>query len=129
MIRVWVKINPPGDRRFESLIPFARLLIWVPIFDPQPYCLLHFESLVKLVERAFAKATPNDFRPVDLALLNDPDKPSHMVSFKGIDRFIDNSLGHSLLNTSLEKQASFIMDQHAKSFRTPIDCVMGLYSF
>ena len=25
------------DRRFWSLVPFTRLLFWVPIFDPQPY--------------------------------------------------------------------------------------------
>ena len=24
------------DRRFESLVPFTRLLFWLPIFDPQP---------------------------------------------------------------------------------------------
>ena len=29
-------MKPPGDRRFESLVPFTRLLYWVPILDPQP---------------------------------------------------------------------------------------------
>ena len=33
VIWVWVKIQPPGDRRFESLVPFTRLLLRVPIFD------------------------------------------------------------------------------------------------
>ena len=33
---VWCKINPPGDRRFESLVPFARCFFGVPIFDPYP---------------------------------------------------------------------------------------------
>ena len=33
---LWVKIKPPGDRRFWSLVPFSRVPFWVPIFDPQP---------------------------------------------------------------------------------------------
>ena len=34
---VWVKIKPPGDRRFSSLVPFTRVPFWgYPIFDPQP---------------------------------------------------------------------------------------------
>ena len=33
---VWVKIKLPAEGRFESLVPFARLLFWVPIFDPRP---------------------------------------------------------------------------------------------
>ena len=34
---VWVKIKPPGDRRFWSMLPVTRVLFWVPIFDPQPH--------------------------------------------------------------------------------------------
>ena len=34
---VWVKIKPPGDRRFLSLFPFAKVPFWVPISDPQPH--------------------------------------------------------------------------------------------
>ena len=37
---VWVKIKPPGDRRFESLFPFTRVTCWVPIFDPHPFWVL-----------------------------------------------------------------------------------------
>ena len=33
---MWVKIKPPWDRRFLSLVPFTRVPFWVPIFDPQP---------------------------------------------------------------------------------------------
>ena len=34
-IWVWVKIQPPGDRRFYSLFPFTRVPFWgYPIFDP-----------------------------------------------------------------------------------------------
>ena len=33
---VWVKIKPPGDRKFWSLVPFTRFPFKVPIFDPQP---------------------------------------------------------------------------------------------
>ena len=33
---VWVKSNPPGDRRFWSMFPFTRIPFWVHIFDPQP---------------------------------------------------------------------------------------------
>ena len=29
----WVKVKPPGDRRFESLFPFTTGPFWVPIFD------------------------------------------------------------------------------------------------
>ena len=33
---VWVKIEAPGDRRFSSMFPFARVPCWAdPIFDPQ----------------------------------------------------------------------------------------------
>ena len=34
---VWVKIKPPGDRRFWSMFPFTMIPFWVHIFDPQPY--------------------------------------------------------------------------------------------
>ena len=33
---VWVKIKPPGDRRFWSRFPFTRVPFEVPIFDPHP---------------------------------------------------------------------------------------------
>ena len=33
------KFKPPGDRRFESMFPFTMVPFWVPIFDPQPYCV------------------------------------------------------------------------------------------
>ena len=33
-IWVWVKIEPPGDHRFWSMFPLARVLFGVPIFDP-----------------------------------------------------------------------------------------------
>ena len=34
---VWVKIQPPGDRRwFWSMFPLTRVPFGVPIFDPQP---------------------------------------------------------------------------------------------
>ena len=33
---MWVKIKPPGDRSFQSLVPFTRAPFWVPILDPQP---------------------------------------------------------------------------------------------
>ena len=33
---VWVKIKPPGDHRFWSMCPLARVPFGVPIFDPQP---------------------------------------------------------------------------------------------
>ena len=33
---VWVKIKPPGDRRFWSMFPLTRGPFWVHIFDPQP---------------------------------------------------------------------------------------------
>ena len=36
-IWVWVKTKAPGDRRFQSLVPFTRLPKRIPIFDPQPY--------------------------------------------------------------------------------------------
>ena len=32
----WVKIKPPGDRRFQSIFPFIRVPCWLPIFDTQP---------------------------------------------------------------------------------------------
>ena len=32
----WVKIKPPGDRRFSSLFPLTRVPFGVPMFDPQP---------------------------------------------------------------------------------------------
>ena len=35
-MKVWLKIKSPGDRRFDSLVPFARVPFWMPIFDPQP---------------------------------------------------------------------------------------------
>ena len=35
-IWVWVKIKPPGDRRFESLFPFTRASHLGCLFDPQP---------------------------------------------------------------------------------------------
>ena len=33
---VWVKIKPPGDRRFWSMLPLTRVPFWVPILDPLP---------------------------------------------------------------------------------------------
>ena len=36
-IWVWVKIKPPGDHTFWSMLPLTRVPFWVPIFDPQPY--------------------------------------------------------------------------------------------
>ena len=36
-IWLWVKIKPPGDRRFWSIFPFTRVPFWAPIVDPQPY--------------------------------------------------------------------------------------------
>ena len=33
---VWVKIKPPGDHRFWSMLPFTRIPFWVHSFDPQP---------------------------------------------------------------------------------------------
>ena len=29
-IWVWLKIKPPGDRRFWSMVPFTRVPFWVP---------------------------------------------------------------------------------------------------
>ena len=50
---VWVKINPPGDRRFWSMFPLTRVPVGVPMFDPQPgfseavtWCKLFCEVLV-----------------------------------------------------------------------------------
>ena len=41
IIWVWVKIKPPGDRRFWSMFPLTRVPFGVPIFDPLPFhCLL-----------------------------------------------------------------------------------------
>ena len=37
---VWVKTKPPGDRRFLSMFPLARISFWVPFFDPQPILLV-----------------------------------------------------------------------------------------
>ena len=37
IIWVWVKIKPPGDYRFWSMLPLARVPFGVPIFDPQPF--------------------------------------------------------------------------------------------
>ena len=34
---VWVKMKPPGDRRFWSMLPLTRVPFGVPIFDPQPH--------------------------------------------------------------------------------------------
>ena len=31
---MWVKITPPGDRRFWSMFPLARVPFGVPILDP-----------------------------------------------------------------------------------------------
>ena len=36
-IWVWVKIKPPGDRRFWPTLPLVWVPVWVRIFDPQPY--------------------------------------------------------------------------------------------
>ena len=36
-IWVWVKIKPPKNHRFYSLVPFTRVPFWVPVFDPQPF--------------------------------------------------------------------------------------------
>ena len=37
-IRVWVKIYPPDNRRFQSLVPFIRATHFeYAFFDPQPY--------------------------------------------------------------------------------------------
>ena len=36
-IWVWVKIQPPGDRGFWSMLPLTRVPFWVPICDPHPY--------------------------------------------------------------------------------------------
>ena len=33
---VWVKMKPPGDRRFWSMFPLTRVPFWVYIFDPPP---------------------------------------------------------------------------------------------
>ena len=33
---VWVKINPPENRRFWSMFPFTRIPFWARMFDPQP---------------------------------------------------------------------------------------------
>ena len=33
----WVKIKPPGDRRFWSMFPLTRVPFGAPIFDPQPH--------------------------------------------------------------------------------------------
>ena len=33
---VWVKMKPPGDRRFWSMCTLTRVPFGVPIFDPQP---------------------------------------------------------------------------------------------
>ena len=34
VIWVWVNIKPPGDRKFSSLVLFARVPFWVPNLDP-----------------------------------------------------------------------------------------------
>ena len=44
-IWVWVKIKPPGDCGFYSLVLFTLVLftrvpLWVLVFDPQPYDFL-----------------------------------------------------------------------------------------
>ena len=48
---VWIKIKTPGDRRFWSMFPLARVPLWVRIFDPQPNggfpLWLSFESRAK----------------------------------------------------------------------------------
>ena len=31
-----MNMKPPQDCGCESLVPFARLLFWIPMFDPQP---------------------------------------------------------------------------------------------
>ena len=36
-IWVRVKMKPPGDRRFLSLVPFTRVPFWLRIFEPSPY--------------------------------------------------------------------------------------------
>ena len=33
---VWVKIKPPGDRRFWSMFPLTRVPLWFLIFEPHP---------------------------------------------------------------------------------------------
>ena len=35
----WVKMKPPGDRRFWSFVP-TRVSFWLPVFDPQPFLFL-----------------------------------------------------------------------------------------
>ena len=38
------KFNHSKNRRFESMFPFTRVPFWVPIFDPQPFQRLPFDS-------------------------------------------------------------------------------------
>ena len=55
VVRVWVKMKVSGDRRFESLVPFTRLIILGAIRDNRcsamvswtvgfPFSLVHVES-------------------------------------------------------------------------------------
>ena len=40
----WVKMNPPGDRRFQPLVPFIRVPFWVRIFDNHSHLTLSTAS-------------------------------------------------------------------------------------
>ena len=51
-------INPPGDRRFESMFPSTRIPCWVPIFDPQPlWCMGRWEKRGGLMQRFVPEKT------------------------------------------------------------------------
>ena len=45
-IWVWVKIKPPGDRRFWSMFPLTRVPFWVQIFDPPPDLRFHMPRMI-----------------------------------------------------------------------------------
>ena len=59
---VWVKIKPPGDHRFWSMLPLTRVPFWVPIFDPQPrMCVL--TCLAQVSSHPAVQTTKLSFEP------------------------------------------------------------------
>ena len=48
-IWLWVKIAPPADHWFLSLVPFTRVSFWVPIYDPLPQINIYIYNVLSCI--------------------------------------------------------------------------------
>ena len=53
-IWVWVKMKPPADRRFWSMFPLTRVLLWVHSFDPESYMAEQLSIFLQGLSSSFA---------------------------------------------------------------------------